>query len=160
MKPFLPFFRNCIILGLVFFFQCSEKPENLSPQDKRLIQTLEEENQKVHKFLMQTEGGMPSVQGVLGAVYSLESSSDPTVAGLAKSMKETLQKIERKDQEKDYLLYSRFSQDLEVLVKAVGLENVYKFYCPMNKKYWVDRGDKVKNPYSPEMRDCGEKILE
>jgi hypothetical protein len=149
-----------LIFGFFIFQNCEPAKQSLSTQDIRLVQNLEEENQKVHDFLMKTEDGMPSVKGLLSSVYSLESSQNAYVAGKAKKMKEDLQAIERKDKEKDYLKYSEFSLNLFQLVRDANLPDVYKFYCPMNKKFWVARKKGVQNPYSPEMRTCGDLIIE
>lgn len=149
-----------ILFFPVFLVNCEKKIDPLNAQDIRLIQNLEEENQKVHDFLMQTENGMPSVQGLLTAVYALESSENETVSTMAKNMKENLQSIERKDKEKDYEFFSKFSLDLIQLVRSAEISDVYKFYCPMNKKFWVAEKKGIQNPYSPEMRNCGDLIIE
>ena len=36
--------------------------------------------------------------------------------------------------------------------------DVHTMYCPMEKKSWLQKGDKVRNPYlGKAMSDCGEK---
>jgi hypothetical protein len=43
-------------------------------------------------------------------------------------------------------------------VKADTGSDVHAMYCPMVKKSWLQKGDKVKNPYGGKsMIDCGEK---
>jgi hypothetical protein len=44
------------------------------------------------------------------------------------------------------------------LVKANPGSDVHAMYCPMEKKSWLQKGDKVRNPYTGKaMSDCGEK---
>jgi hypothetical protein len=43
-------------------------------------------------------------------------------------------------------------------VKANTGSDVNTMYCPMVKKSWMQKGDKVRNPYGGKaMLDCGEK---
>jgi len=36
--------------------------------------------------------------------------------------------------------------------------DVHTMYCPMEKKSWLQKGDKVRNPYAGKaMSDCGER---
>jgi hypothetical protein len=43
-------------------------------------------------------------------------------------------------------------------VKADPGGDVHTMYCPMEKKSWMQKGDKVRNPYAGKaMIDCGEK---
>ncbi len=43
-------------------------------------------------------------------------------------------------------------------VKANTGSDVNTMYCPMVKKSWLQKGDKVRNPYGGKaMSDCGEK---
>ena len=43
-------------------------------------------------------------------------------------------------------------------VKAQPASDVHTMYCPMVKKSWLQKGDKVQNPYAGKaMSDCGEK---
>ena len=36
------------------------------------------------------------------------------------------------------------------------LDGVKVAYCPMLRKYWLQRGDKIQNPYyGQSMSDCG-----
>lgn len=54
-----------------------------------------------------------------------------------------------------------YSLLVEVLSSVVGHHDKSKanlFYCPMEKKKWIAKGDQIVNPYLKDMRDCGEKI--
>jgi hypothetical protein len=43
-------------------------------------------------------------------------------------------------------------------VKADPGADVHTMYCPMEKKSWLQKGDKIRNPYGGKaMSDCGEK---
>ncbi len=53
-----------------------------------------------------------------------------------------------------------YSQLVESLSSVVGHHDKSKanlFYCPMEKKKWIAKGDNIVNPYLKDMRDCGEK---
>ena len=42
--------------------------------------------------------------------------------------------------------------------KAEAGDGVHAMYCPMVKKQWLQKGDKVSNPYyGKSMLTCGEK---
>lgn len=82
MKPISIVF---LIIGIFFFQNCTESKIPLSEQDIRLVNNLEEENHKIHDFLMQTEDGMPSVKGLLTSVYSMESSENSYLSGIGKN---------------------------------------------------------------------------
>ena len=54
-----------------------------------------------------------------------------------------------------------YSQLVESLSSVVGHHDKSKanlFYCPMEKKKWIAKGDNIVNPYLKDMRDCGEKL--
>lgn len=56
---------------------------------------------------------------------------------------------------------SAYSQLVEGLSSVVGHHDKSKanlFYCPMVKKKWITKGDKIVNPYGKDMRECGEKL--
>ncbi len=56
--------------------------------------------------------------------------------------------------------FSAYSLLVDSLSPVVGHHDKSKvnlFYCPMEKKKWIAKGDNVVNPYLKNMRDCGEK---
>jgi hypothetical protein len=152
-----------LLFGFVFlgFLSCAENDYRLEEaEDRAALQEIIAENQKIQDFLLQTEAGLPSLEGILKAVEKAEQSKNPGVAALYGKMKAALQKVSHENKETDFQAYSLFSENLAILVKANSVESVNKFYCPMVKKTWVASGKAVKNPYSPEMRNCGDLILE
>ncbi|WCL50112.1 LIC13259/LIC11441 family protein [Leptospira sp. GIMC2001] len=153
--------KAILIISFIFHFTtCSEKQEPISENDRKNINSLIEENDKVHQFLIKTEDGLPSLEGIQTQISALEKSSNSELANLAKSMRVNLSKVAGKDQENDFEAYSLFSENLAELLKKFPSDNsVNRFYCPMVKKTWVAKGRSVQNPYAPEMRDCGELIL-
>jgi hypothetical protein len=53
-----------------------------------------------------------------------------------------------------------YSLLVDGLASVVGHHDKSKanlFYCPMEKKKWIAKGDNIVNPYLKDMRDCGEK---
>lgn len=54
---------------------------------------------------------------------------------------------------------SKIQEIISVIkVEVPGQSQYQKFYCPMVDKYWVMTGKEIRNPYAPEMRDCGELL--
>ena len=56
---------------------------------------------------------------------------------------------------------SAYSLLVNELSSVVGHHDKSKenlFYCPMEKKKWIAKGDSIVNPYLKDMRDCGEKL--
>lgn len=63
-----------------------------------------------------------------------------------------------KDQKTRFETYSRLSEILEKYIKANASSGMNVFYCPMVKKKWIAKGEKVRNPYDSSMRECGNKL--
>jgi hypothetical protein len=151
--------KYIFFLGIAILWSCGGASEPLKDQDIRMIQSVIEENQKIQEFLIQTENGMPSLQGLESSIFTLESSTHPKLSKLAQKMKIKIQAIHGKDKESDFQNFSDFSEILVELTKEMESSGVYKFYCPMVKKTWVSKGKAVHNPYAPEMRECGDLII-
>lgn len=107
---------------------------------------------------MQTENGLPSLQGLEAAVFALESSRNGKVANLAQKMKVSIQKVNGQNKEEDFQNFSDYSDSLAQILNMMDGAGAYKFHCPMVKKSWIAKGKDVKNPYAPEMRTCGDLI--
>lgn len=157
-KGFLKIFF--IPVSLIVFFHCSEKTIELNETEKSILMKIEEENQKIIEFLQQTNSGMPDMQGISTAVKNFIEICQPSLQSTARNLQNYIQSIQRKNIEKDFQNYSDFSLLIFPLIRKAEIPNVFKFYCPMTKKYWIARGKKINNPYSPDMRTCGELIIE
>jgi hypothetical protein len=55
------------------------------------------------------------------------------------------------------LAYSLLVNELTAIVGHHDKSGANVFYCPMEKKKWIAKGDTIVNPYFKDMRDCGEK---
>lgn len=53
--------------------------------------------------------------------------------------------------------YSLLVNELSSVVGHHDKSKANLFYCPMEKKKWIAKGDNIVNPYLKDMRDCGEK---
>ena len=53
--------------------------------------------------------------------------------------------------------YSLLVNELTSIVGHHDKSKANVFYCPMEKKKWIAKGDTIINPYLKDMRDCGEK---
>jgi len=153
-------YLSILIFILFLGSSCSEQNEPITAEDREVIAKIVEENDKIYQFLLQTDSGMPELTGILSEIQTLESSSSQRISKTAKSLRIFLTSIHRNDRESDFQKYSEFSLALFPLVRGAEIPNTYKFYCPMTKKYWIARTKTVRNPYSPDMRSCGDLIVE
>ncbi|MCG9874876.1 MAG: hypothetical protein MH321_08825 [Leptospiraceae bacterium] len=155
MKLFLEY---CSLLALILLFAFSCGSNKLTDEDKRSMELLLEENEKIHSFLMKTESGLPSLQGISAALDAFDKTENSEVSSQVSKMKLNLREIKGIDKEKDFNQFSLFSENLSKLTKLFSVDGVNKFYCPMENKYWLAKGRSIENPYSPEMRDCGSLV--
>lgn len=149
-------FNKFKYLVIVFYIGCNAN--EISEIDKSSIQSILDENQKIHEYLFKNDTGIPSIEN-LQKVVSLVKSENKDLAVKYSELKQNLQNINFKTR-KDFIIgYSVFSENLAGILKKYKLTGTYHhFYCPMEEKSWVSKGIKIENPYAPEMRDCGEII--
>ncbi|PNV72614.1 LIC13259/LIC11441 family protein [Leptospira inadai] len=151
---FAPVF--CLITLTVTCGKKEVKP--ILETEKPLFEALIERNEAVVDGLLKSENQAPNVKELEKALDALISAN----GGLAESaieMKKALTDPKTSDLEGSFLAYSSFSEILATTMKARGLDyGRNRFYCPMVKKTWVASGKKIRNPYAPEMRDCGDLI--
>jgi hypothetical protein len=140
----------------VLGFSCKNK--EFTDQDNQSLNRLLEENEKVHSFLMKTEAGLPSLQGIKEALDILAKSENSEISSMADKMKLNLREIKGNEKEEDFKQFSLFSENLSQLARQASIQDINKFYCPMENKYWVAKGRSIENPYSSEMRDCGSLV--
>ncbi len=144
-----------VLFTMILFYSCGEKSVAMTEKDQSTIQSVLEENERVHKILIRTENGLPSLLELKKAVEILALSDQKEISSLAKKMNLNLNSIQGKDLEEDFINFSAFSENLTELITQYSIQGSHTFYCPMVKKYWVAKGKMVQNPYSSEMRDCG-----
>lgn len=51
--------------------------------------------------------------------------------------------------------YALLVEELSSLIGHHDKSNAVLFYCPMENKKWVSRGERIVNPYLKNMRNCG-----
>lgn len=142
------------VLLLFFLIQCSKLPD----QALNSILSILSENEIIQSDLLSEK--IPNLDSLKSKVKSsLEITKDiPELnAKLNKLNSILLKSISVK--EEVYLVLSEFSEALGDILISNNIKTEHnKFYCPMVSKYWIAKGTEVKNPYAPEMRDCGELI--
>ncbi|EPG74099.1 PF11827 family protein [Leptospira fainei serovar Hurstbridge str. BUT 6] len=151
---FVPVF--CLI---VLTATCGKKEvKPILESEKPLFEALIEQNETIVEGLLKSENQAPDIKELEKALDILIKAN----GGLAESaieMKKALTDHKTSDVEGAFLAYSAFSEILATTMKARGLDyGRNRFYCPMVKKTWVASGKKIRNPYAPEMRDCGDLI--
>ncbi len=85
-----------------------------------------------------------------------DSKKDSETFSKAIPIAEKLSKADTLKDKKEF--YSLLVESLSSVVGRHDKSNANLFYCPMVKKKWIAKGDKIVNPYSKEMIDCGEKL--
>lgn len=147
-----------ILTFLFFVFACKGTID--SSQKKSILKILSE-NQKIYEQLTAKSDFIPDTKALFKTIQEAESINETNV-NLKKELElleMTLSKINTNDNEVFFESMSRFSEKLTDILKANEIQTEYhKFYCPMVSKYWIAKGEKIQNPYAPEMRDCGELV--
>jgi hypothetical protein len=152
-------FSAILIISLSFLSSCEPKKVPFSEQDIALVSQVFAENQILHEGLLSTPPKL-SLDGIKSSIESLSKSTHPLVKEWKEKLSLSLPK-NPKDIEASYEDLSKLALILVEIKKEVTLpDNYQQFYCPMVEKYWVAKDKEIRNPYAPEMRDCGEKIQE
>lgn len=149
-----------LFAGLILVFVSCGKKENkpLLENEKALFESVLVENDKIVKSLLTTEEVAPDIKALSTALTALESAKGG-LEEAAIQMKKDLATTENSDAETAFKAYSKFSESLAIVMKERGLQSGRnRFYCPMVKKTWVLAGQKIQNPYAPDMRECGDLI--
>lgn len=155
MKVFLT--RLLFLLSL--FANCQPAKIPYSEKDVQLLKEVFEESQKLHEGLLLPTPKL-SIEGIQRSVNALSSSDHPKIKDWKNQLTENIPKNPN-DLELSYDELSKFAITLAEIKNEVKLPDTYqKFYCPMVERYWVSKDKEVRNPYSPEMRDCGEILQE
>ncbi|EMF79574.1 PF11827 family protein [Leptospira weilii serovar Topaz str. LT2116] len=147
-----------LISTLIFLSFCKKTPPVITESEKDILQQILVENESIHSFLMKEEGKIPDTSKLISHIKELISLNGGLKSS-AERMENFLQNKDTKDIEKFFQAYSSFSENLADSLKLAGGAGVFnRFYCPMVNKTWVSHGTKIQNPYSPEMRDCGDLV--
>ncbi|MDZ4724960.1 MAG: hypothetical protein SH817_02300 [Leptospira sp.] len=152
-------FSLLLSISLFFLGSCGKKIQPITDEELALISKIFIENQKVHEDLL---GDPPKISTLLlkQSIDELLKSKNDRILEWHKKLSVALPK-ETKVLDDSFEGLSKFAIVLTEIKKEVNLpENYQQFYCPMVDKYWVSKDQTIRNPYAPEMRDCGEIITE
>ncbi len=149
----------CLLALLFSSLSCSDRKVTFSEADTVLISTIFQENQKLHEGLLLTPPRL-STDGIAASTIALSQSQNPRLLEWKTQLLETIPK-NPKDLEGSYTDLSKMALVLVEMKKEVPMkETFHQFYCPMVEKYWVAKEKEVRNPYAPDMRDCGDLVTE
>lgn len=154
MKILVLFVCILLILG-----SCKKNKIELSIQEQDSIRSIFEKNQEIQEFLLQNDSALPSLEPLKDSIIQAKSKVQKSeILHLLSSLENSLQNYSLSEKEKAFNSLSNFSEELYKLAVLVNLQEYNKFFCPMVSKYWVSKGESISNPYSPEMRECGELV--
>lgn len=130
-------------------------------KDQQSLLKVLESNESVHKDLFKYDFDKLNMS-VNTLIKSIEAIENPAIKKLLKFSKENLKKaLVSEDRETINQSYNLFSMALIHTTKEYKLKTDYaEFYCPMEKKKWIQNTSKVsevQNPYAANMPNCGTK---
>ncbi|PJZ70011.1 hypothetical protein CH373_13225 [Leptospira perolatii] len=161
MKHFRPvnFLWIGLLIQILLLNSCGpEKEKPLSETEIPIFQAILKENDNVVEALLRSENLVPDTSKLLSLIDSF-AAINGNGQKKALEMKEIIQKIDKSNLQTSFENLSKFSEILAATMKTNQLSGGHnQFYCPMVRKTWVLSGKKIRNPYAPEMRDCGELI--
>lgn len=150
------FLLSALIVVLSSLFCQKEEPAFL-PSEESLVLSVLSANETIHGQLMKEEK-IPDLTEIRRALAALSDQTHPALKSIASS-KDAEFKEGQTDLEGFYKSLSDFSTKLQpVIKKSVAFSEYGAFYCPMVEKTWIAKGLAVRNPFAPEMRDCGDRI--
>lgn len=115
-----------------------------------------EEMIRIHEALVKETAGKLDTKKLSELLAKgADSKKDTEIFTKAIPLAEKLSKAVTLQDKKN--AYSLLVEGLAPVVGHHDKSNANLFYCPMEKKKWIARGDQVVNPYLKDMRDCGEK---
>lgn len=150
-----------LVLVLSFCSKTEKKSSNeLDAIIKQNVVAIFIENQKLHSTLIQNSEQLPAVAEVSNRIAAAKvNNKNEVLLSYLSQMEEALKKANPSDKEAYFKSISEFSEVLAKLNSEYKIDEKYnKFFCPMVSKYWVSEGKKVNNPYSADMRECGELV--
>lgn len=140
-----------ITIGLLLLFGFS-----IGAHDGKATQVMEE-MVKFHNALVKESSGKFDTKKLI-ELLSKGADGQKSTETFKKAipLAEKLGKAESMKDKKN--AYSELVDTLSSVVGHHDKSNANLFYCPMEKKKWIAKGDTVVNPYLKDMRDCGEKL--
>ncbi|MBK8399025.1 MAG: DUF3347 domain-containing protein [Leptospiraceae bacterium] len=140
-----------IIVGITFLLVT-----NTFAEEEKSVQ-ISEELVKFHDALMQEKPEKLNVSKLTSILSKgLKDKKDKEIYQKALPLAKKIGDAGNSQEKLD--TYAAIVEILEPIVKGKNKSNANLFYCPMAKKKWMAKGDKIVNPYYKDMRDCGEKL--
>lgn len=151
------FFRFLALIFLLLALSCQQADPPFTASEESLVLALLIANEEMHSQLM-IEEKIPNLKPMKQALQALSSQSHPSLLALSESNDKEF-KDGQNDLESFYKSLSIFSTKLEpILKKSKAFSEYSAFYCPMVEKTWIAKGLPVRNPFAPDMRDCGDRL--
>ncbi|ABZ99317.1 Hypothetical protein; putative signal peptide [Leptospira biflexa serovar Patoc strain 'Patoc 1 (Paris)'] len=148
-------FRISLLVLAFFALSCKEEVVPFGPQHQKLVETLLAGNQSVLEQFLK-ENPNPNWKEFSETIQSLVASDHPKLRSWGEQILTHIP-TDPTDLESSYEKISKIQEILIQIRSEVPNQLKYnRFYCPMVDKSWLMTGREVKNPYAPEMRDCGE----
>nr|WP_232227811.1 hypothetical protein [Leptospira wolbachii] len=150
-------FRILLIVLAIFALSCKEEVVPFTPAHENLAAKLLSENQILLEEYLK-DNPKPNWKVFSETLDALGASGHPKFKAWAETLHPLLP-TDGTDLETSYEKISKIQEILIQIKTEVPNQTKYnRFYCPMVDKFWLMTGREVKNPYAPEMRDCGELI--
>ncbi|MDX1958922.1 MAG: hypothetical protein SFU98_10130 [Leptospiraceae bacterium] len=139
-----------MVIGILFLFGTT-----IWAHDGKATQVMEEMVKFHDALVKETSGKLDTKKLIELLTKGADDKKDTETFKKAIPIAEKLGKADGLQDKKN-----AYSQLVDGLSSVVGHHDKSKanlFYCPMEKKKWIAKGDAVVNPYLKDMRDCGEK---
>lgn len=150
-------FRISLIVLAIFALSCKEEVVPFETAHENLAAKLLSENQILLEEYLK-DNPKPNWKVFSESLDALGASGHPKLKAWADSLRPLIPKTGT-DLETSYEKISKIQAILIQIKTEVPNQTKYnRFYCPMVDKFWLMTGREVKNPYAPEMRDCGELV--
>ncbi|TGL74969.1 DUF3347 domain-containing protein [Leptospira jelokensis] len=148
-------FRISLLVFAFFAISCKEVVVPFDANHEKMVDSLLIKNQAILEVFL-NENPKPDWKDFSNAVQSLMTSNHPKLKSWGEAINVQIPTSET-DLDTSYEKISKIQEILIQIKAEVPNQSKYnRFYCPMVDKSWLMTGKEVKNPYAPEMRDCGE----
>ncbi|EKJ87456.1 DUF3347 domain-containing protein [Leptospira meyeri] len=150
-------FRISIIVLAIFALSCKEEVTPFTSAHQNLAAKLLAENQILLEEYLK-DNPKPDWKIFSEALDAMVASGHPKLKSWGENLRPHLP-APGADLDSSYEKISKIQEILIQIKTEVPNQSQYnRFYCPMVDKSWLMTGREVKNPYAPEMRDCGELL--
>lgn len=150
-------FRISLIVLAILALSCKEEVVPFNNAHENLVAKLLSENQILLEEYLKDDP-KPNWKVFSESLDALKAGGHPKLKAWAETLSPLLPP-NGTDLETSYEKISKIQEILVQIKTEVPNQSKYnRFYCPMVDKSWLMTGREVKNPYAPEMRDCGELI--